>query len=455
MNEPQNSVSPGLAPASQPAMTAVERHAIRRAMFHIIPLLFLGWFFNYLDRANIGFAALQMNQELGLGPEAFGFAAGIFYFGYIVFEVPSNMLMHRFGARRWLARIMVTWGIVAVGTAFVHTPTQLYIARVLLGVVEAGFFPSVLYYLSLWFPAKHIGTAISRVYAANIIALVVGSPFSAMLMTYTHNFGGLSGWRWMMILEGAPAVLLGIIAFFYLVDRPAQARWLSTTERQWLVDEMAKSTDAAGQHGADNLRAAFKLPLVWLMGLLYFSIGVGFFGVSTWLPQVIKQMSSMSLMEIGFASALPFLFGVIAMIVNARHSDRTLERRWHLTLALALGAVGLAGSGVTSATPLLSYAFICVAAIGIVGSLSVFWTIPPTFLTGTGAAGGMALINAISGLAGFFSPWLVGVVRGHTADFTVTLYVLALSQVVAALLAATLRYPDMRRPRNSAITAQT
>lgn len=439
------STTPNAAAATDAAQSATERQAIRRATLNIVPLLFVAWFVNYLDRANIGFAALQMNQELGLGPEAFGFAAGVFYFGYIFFEVPSNMLMHRFGARRWLARIMVTWGMVSIAMAFVKTPMQLYAARMLLGVVEAGFFPSVLYYLSLWFPARHLGKAISQVYAANIVSLIIGAPLSAMLMAHFHQAGGFSGWRWMMVLEGAPAIVLGLIAFFHLVDKPAQASWLSAPQRQWLVEAMASSTRDAASHGAASARAAFAKPMVWLMGLLYFCIGVGFFGISTWLPQVIKQMTNLPLIQIGFVSAFPFLLGAVAMIANARHSDRTLERRWHLTLALILGAVGLAGSGATSASPALSYVFICIAAIGIVGSLSVFWTIPPTFLAGSGAAGGMALINAISGLAGFFAPWLVGVVRAHTADFTVTLYCLALSQVVAALLAAGLRYPNSRQ----------
>lgn len=422
--------------------TIDEKQTIKKMTWSIVPLLFAGWFVNYLDRANIGFAALQMNQELGLGPEMFGFAAGIFYLGYILFEVPSNWMMHRFGARKWLARIMVTWGLVAVGIAFVKTPTQLVVGRILLGVVEAGFFPCVLYYLASWFPAKHLGKAIGQVYSANIIALVVGFPISGLIMEVAHEVGGFSGWRWMMLLEGAPAVLLGVIAFFHIVDKPADARGLSDGERNWLVQTLETERASAEDVGTSSFKKALATPMVYFLGLTYFFMGVGFFGVSTWLPQVIKQMTSMSVIQIGLVGAIPFLFGAIAMILNGKHSDRTSERRWHLAVPLALGALGLAASGLTSSMPLVSFIFICVAAAGIIGSFSVFWTLPPTFLAGAGAAGGMALINAISGFAGFFAPWLVGVIRGHTPDFTMTLYMLAAAVVVAAMLAAFLPYPS-------------
>lgn len=434
----------GTASAGVVRESTVERETISQITWRLVPLIFAGWFVNYLDRANIGFAALQMNQELGMGPEMFGFAAGIFYLGYIGFEVPSNMMMHRFGARAWLARIMFTWGLVSAGTAFVQTPQQLYMARLLLGVVEAGFFPSVLYYLSLWFPKQHLGRAISQVYSANIVSLIIGGPLSALLISRFHEAGGFSGWRWMMVIEGVPAVALGVIAWFVLVNKPADARWLTTEQRDWLVGTMERERSEAAQTGTASFRKAMLAPMVWLMGLLYFCIGIGFFGISTWLPQVIKQMSQLSIIEIGFLSAIPFVLGAAAMLCNARHSDRTMERRWHLTVALVAGAVGLVGGGVTWGVPLVSFAFICVAAAGIVGSLSVFWTIPPTFLAGPGAAGGMALINSISGLAGFFAPWLVGVARSRSPDFSVALFCLAAGVTMAALLAALLPYATPR-----------
>lgn len=426
-----------------------ETNTIRKITWKLIPLIFIAWFVNYLDRANIGFAALQMNQELGLGPEMFGFAAGVFYLGYIGFEIPSNLMMHRVGARKWLARIMFTWGLVSVGMAFVQTPTQLYIARLLLGVVEAGFFPSVLYYLALWFPARHLGKAIGQVYSANIFSLIIGAPLSALIISHFHEVGDFSGWRWMMVIEGVPAVVLGVIAFLYIVDRPADAKWLSKTEKAWLITTMASESRAAEQLGTSSFGRALRTPMVWLMGALYFFIGMGFFGVSTWLPQVIKQMSSLSIVQIGMVSAIPFIVGAAAMILNAKHSDRTMERRWHLAGSLVIGALGLVASGLSASTPLLSFVFVCIAAGGIIGSFSVFWTIPPTFLSGAGAAGGIALINAISGLAGFSAPWIVGILKARTNDFTMGLYFLAASIAVAAVLAALLPYPGSRRPEHS------
>ncbi|NML32947.1 MFS transporter [Paraburkholderia antibiotica] len=428
-------------------MVEVEQQTIKQITWKLVPILFIAWFINYLDRASIGVAALQMNHDLGLGPEAFGFAAGIFYVGYIIFEVPSNIFMHRFGARLWLARILFMWGLVLIGTAFVRTPLQLDIARVLLGSVEAGLLPAIMYYLGLWFPAKHLGKPISVVYVACIVSLIVGGPLCSFLMSRFNDTGGFLGWRWMMLLEGALGAILGVIARFYLVDRPAEASWLSNIQRKWLVGEMAKTAGEAASHGTSSIREALTKPIVWAMGLLYFCTGIAFFGISTWMPQVINQMTQLPLIEIGFVSSFPFALGAIAMIVNAKHSDRTLERRWHLAGALAIGVIGMFGSGLVSGMPGLSYAFICLATIGLTGSLGVFWTIPPTFLAGAGAAGGMALINAISSLSGLLGPWLIGVMRSRSTDVTMTLYWMAISLVLATVLAALLPYPN---PRHSA-----
>ncbi|VWC21254.1 MFS transporter [Burkholderia lata] len=421
-----------------------ERETIRRVAWKLVPFLFIAWFVNYLDRASIGVAALQMNKELGLGPEAFGFAAGIFYVGYVLFEVPSNMLMHRFGARRWLARILFMWGAVLVATAFVRTPLQLDIARFLLGSVEAGLLPAIMYYLGLWFPTKYIGKPISIVYVACIISLIVGAPLCSFLMSQFNETGSFLGWRWMMLLEGAMGAALGLVARVHLVDRPDEAKWLTHEQRAWLTGEMAKTAGDASRHGTSSARKAFSKPIVWFLGFLYFCVGIAFFGISTWMPQVINQMTKLTLMQIGWVSSFPFALGAVAMILNAKHSDRTLERRWHLTGALALGMVGMFGSGLMSKAPELSYLLICLSTIGLVGSLGVFWTIPPTFLAGAGAAGGMALINAISSLSGLVGPWLIGVVRSKTTDVTTTLYWMAISLVLAALLAALLPYPNPR-----------
>jgi ACS family tartrate transporter-like MFS transporter len=440
----ENGLSPKKETYADAETAEIERQTIKQITWKLVPILFIAWFINYLDRASIGVAALQMNQDLGLGPEAFGFAAGIFYVGYIVFEVPSNIFMHRVGARRWLARILFMWGLVLIGTAFVRTPLQLDIARVLLGSVEAGLLPAIMYYLGLWFPAKHLGKPISVVYVACIVSLIVGGPVCSFLMSRFNDTGGFLGWRWMMLLEGALGATLGVVARFYLVDRPGEASWLSNTQRKWLIGEMDKTSGEAARNGTSSTREALTKPIVWLMGLLYFCTGIAFFGISTWMPQVINQMTKLPLIQIGFVSSFPFALGAVAMIANAKHSDRTLERRWHLAGALAIGVIGMFGSGLVSGMPELSYAFICLATIGLTGSLGVFWTIPPTFLAGGGAAGGMALINAISSLSGLLGPWLIGVMRSKTTDVTMTLYWMAISLVLATVLAAVLPYPNPR-----------
>ncbi|MBK5065995.1 MFS transporter [Burkholderia sp. R-70199] len=405
-------------------------------------MLFIIWFVNYLDRVNIGFAALQMNKELALTPQMFGFAAGIFYAGYILFEIPSNMLMRRFGARTWIARIIFTWGLVSIGQAAISSPYQLYSARFLLGVAEAGFLPGVMYYLTCWFPAEYRAKAIGQVYSANTLSIVIGAPLSGIVMSMTDHVAGLSGWKWMFIAEGAPAVLLGIVAFFYLTNRPSEAKWLSASERQWLISRMDQDHKAAEKLGTSSFRVAVSRPIVWLLGVLYFSIGIGFFGVSVWLPQVIRQMSNLSLVQIGFVNAIPFLLGTIAMLLNGKHSDRTRERRWHLAIPLAIGTAGLVASAMTSTNPALSFAFVCIATTGIVGALSVFWAVPSAFLSGAGAAGGLALINTISAFSGFTAPYMIGWIRSMTPDFAIATYAMAGGIGVATLLAALLPYPD-------------
>lgn len=420
----------------------LERSTIRKLTARLIPLLFIIWFVNYLDRVNIGFSALQMNQALNLTPPMFGFAAGIFYVGYILFEIPSNMLMRRFGARRWIARIIFTWGLVSVAQAAINSPYQLYSARFLLGVAEAGFLPGVMYYLTCWFPAEYRAKAIGQVYSANTLSIVIGAPLSGLVMSMADQMAGLAGWKWMFIVEGAPAILLGIVTFFYLTDRPADASWLSDPEREWLVARMEEDRKSAERLGTASFREAMSKPIVWLLGLLYFSIGIGFFGVSVWLPQVIRQMSNLSLVQIGFVNAIPFLLGTIAMLANGKHSDRTRERRWHLVIPLGIGTIGLILSAMTSANPLLSFLFVCIATTGIVGALSVFWAVPSAFLTGAGAAGGLALINTISAFSGFAAPYLIGWIRSITPDFTISTYAMAGGIGVATLLAALLPYPD-------------
>ncbi|AYZ67960.1 MFS transporter [Burkholderia multivorans] len=417
----------------------VAADAMRKTTLRIVPLLFMLWLVNFLDRVNVSFAALDMTKAFHFTPELYGFGAGIFFIGYILFEIPSNLALQRFGARVWLTRIIVTWGIVSALQAFIFDATSFVAIRFLLGVAEAGFLPGVLYYLTRWFPAERRARAIGQVMSANMIAVVVGAPLSAAIMSIDHA-AGLAGWQWMFIVEAVPAVALGVVTYCFLSDEPQQATWLSAPERAWLVDAMQRDRAAAASIGTERFGDALREPIVWLLGLLYLMVGVGFFGITLWLPQIVRQIAEMSTMRVGLFSAVPFLLGAVAMVVNGRHSDRTLERRWHLALPLAIGSLGLAASAVAPSA-VAAMACVCVAMLGIGASLSVFWSIPSSFLTGRAAAGGLALVNMISGLSGFVGPYVIGWIRGHSPDFANALFFMAGSVAIAALLAAVLPFP--------------
>jgi MFS transporter, ACS family, tartrate transporter len=413
---------------------------MRKVTLRIVPLLFVLWLVNFLDRVNVSFAALDMTRAFHFTPEVYGFGAGIFFIGYILFEIPSNLALQRFGARVWLTRIIVTWGLVSGLQAFIFNETSFIAIRFLLGVAEAGFLPGVLYYLTRWFPTEQRARAIGQVMSANMIAVVIGAPLSAFVMSLNH-VGGLAGWQWVFILEAVPAVALGGFTYFFLAGEPSNAKWLDKNERDWLLTTMAHDQARAASVGTEKFGVALRQPIVWLLGLLYLLVGVGFFGITLWLPQIIKQISGMSTVTVGMLSAVPFLLGAIAMILNGRHSDRSLERRWHLSFPLAIGSIGLAASalGHSAYTEL---AWVCIALIGIGASLSVFWSIPSSFLTGRAAAGGLALVNVISGFSGFLGPYAIGWIRGHSPDFSNALFFMAGSVAIAAILAATLPFPD-------------
>jgi MFS transporter, ACS family, tartrate transporter len=416
---------------------------MRKVTLRIVPLLFVLWLVNFLDRVNISFAALDLTKAFHFTPEIYGFGAGIFFIGYILFEIPSNLALQRFGARVWLTRIIVTWGIVSGLQAFIFNGASFIAIRFLLGVAEAGFLPGVLYYLTRWFPSEQRARAIGQVMSANMVAVVIGAPLSAVVMSM-NNVVGLAGWQWVFILEAFPAVALGVLTFFFLAGEPANARWLSNSERDWLLVTMKRDHAQAASMGTEKLGVALREPIVWLLGFLYLLVGIGFFGITLWLPQIIKQISGMSTIRVGVLSALPFLLGAFAMIFNGRHSDRTLERRWHLSIPLAIGSVGLAASALGhSANEEL--AWVCVALVGIGASLSVFWSIPSSFLTGRAAAGGLALVNVISGFSGFLGPYAIGWIRGHSPDFSNALFFMAGSVAAAAVLAAILPFPGVRQ----------
>ncbi|MFE6957258.1 MFS transporter [Streptomyces sp. NPDC057696] len=434
-------------------IVVVEDSVYAKVGRRIIPLLFALWLVNFLDRTNVDFAALQMNEELHLSPAVYGFGAGAFFFGYLALEVPANMLLLRYGARRWIARIAITWGLVSMAQALVVDATSFVAVRVALGFAEAGFLPAMLYYLTLWFPAERRAKAIGQAMSANVIAVVVGAPLSGLLLTYVDGAVGLRGWQWLFVVEGALAVVLGFVTLRCMTERPAEARWLAKEERSWLVARMAEDTAAAGAQGNHSLKDALRLPIVYLLGALYFCWGIGFYGVVLWAPQLVAQLSGGSMLQTSLLTAVPFGFGAAAAILNGRHSDRTGERRWHVTIPLRTAAVGLT-SGSMMPGAAAGFAALCVTVIGVSAGLGVFWSVPSQFLVGRAAAGGLALINTISSFSGFCGPYLVGFVRGSTGSFTAAMVVMGASTAVSAVLAIVLlrgmRPPGAKNPVDAA-----
>jgi MFS transporter, ACS family, tartrate transporter len=396
--------------------------ALRKVAWRLIPFMTLLYFVAFLDRVNIGFAALTMNADLGLAPEMFGFASGIFFFGYVLFEVPSNMIMERVGARLWIARIMISWGLLSAGTAFVGTPHQLYWLRFLLGVAEAGFFPGMILYLTYWFPASWRARILSTFMIALPISSAIGSPVSTSILSLDAY--GLRGWQWMFLLEGIPAVACGFIVLLFLRDGPSKAAWLTSEEKNWLQGELAHESAAQGAIVHSTLAAMGNLR-VWGFGLIYFGMLVGMYGFGFWLPQILKGLGNLSNVEVGLAAALPYTVAAFTMYLWGRHSDRTGERTWHIALPAFVAAVGLVLSAYWGDTPVLALAALCLSAIGCYAALPVFWTLPTSMLAGAAAAAGIALVNSIGNLGGFFGPTIVGIVAGRTGSYGAALSTLA------------------------------
>jgi ACS family tartrate transporter-like MFS transporter len=423
------------APPTSGDPAAVAR-ALAKASRRLIPFMFVLYVVAYLDRINVGFAALQMRQDLGLDEAVYGLGAGIFFVGYFLFELPSNLILARVGARLWIARIMVTWGLVSSAMMFVRGPASFYALRFLLGVAEAGFFPGMILYLTYWFPPLERARAVARFMTATAIAGVVGGPVSGALLGL-DGVAGLRGWEWLFLLEGLPAVGLGLVVLVYLPDGPAGASWLTPAERRALAACLA-AEEGARRHHATTLRGALLHGRVWLLGLLYFVLVNGVYGVSLWLPQIVKGLSGAPDLVVGIASALPYLFAALGMVAVGAHSDRTGERRWHVAGAAALGAAGLAVAACIEA-PLVALGALSLAALGIWSALGPFWALPTAILRGTAAAAGIALVNSIGNLGGFAGPYLIGLVKEATGSFAGGLLVLAGGLVAAGALALGLR----------------
>ena len=411
----------------------IAQQTIKKLSIRIIPYIFILYIVAYLDRVNIGFAALNMSEDLSLTSSALGLLAGIFFLGYFLFEVPSNVLLNRVGANKWLARIMVSWGIVVIMAGWAQSVSQLYILRFLLGVAEAGFFPGVILYLTFWFPAKIQGRIFALFITAMPVSNIIGAPLSMWILDNIH-WAGMESWRWMFILEGIPAVILGIVTYFYLTDRPENAKWLTKEERDWLVAEKKQETALKVGAKNHNMVDAFKNTKVWRLAFIYFTLSTGMYGISFWMPSIIKGLSSsLSNTEIGLVMMVPFIFGAFAMVLWGRRSDRLRERLYHTALPPLLGAAGLIGCGLTN-DPILSIVFMSLTAIGILSFTGPFWSMPALFLSGSAAAAGIAFINSLGNLGGFLGPYSLGFIKDITGNDQLGLFFLGLMLIISSML---------------------
>ena len=403
----------------------------RRVSWRLMPFLFLCFVAAYLDRVNVGFAKLQMLGDLRFSDTVYGIGAGIFFIGYFLFEVPSNLLMTRTGARIWIARIMISWGLISSALMFVDSVASFYVLRFLLGAAEAGFFPGIILYLTYWYPAHRRARMVALFMSGVAVAGVVGGPLSGWIMKTFAGLYGLRGWQWLFLLEGLPSVLIGVWTLFYLDDGIRQARWLNEDEKQQL--EQAIVEDRKQQHSMP-LAQLFRSGKVWLLALVYFLCVMGLYGVSFWLPQLIKNSGVTDVFDIGLLSAIPYGVAAVVMVLAARHSDRSGERRWHTAVAALAGALGLVAATLYSDNTVIALAALSVATAGILSTFPIFWSLPTALLGGTAAAAGIAMINSIGNLAGFVSPYLVGAIRDATHSTASGIYLLAASLLAGAVL---------------------
>ncbi len=415
------------------AEAVVEKVLVRKVTWRLIPFLFLLYVIAYLDRSNVGFAKLGMKNLAWFNEGVYGFGAGIFFFGYFLFEVPSNLLLERFGARKWIARIMFTWGAIAMAMMFVRSVPTFYGMRFLLGLAEAGFFPGVILYMTYWFTARERAQIVALFMTANAVCFIFGGPISGWILDQSKSLGGLAGWQWLFLLEGFPAILLGFVVLFYLPDNPAKAVWLSPQERDWIIARY-KAEQNKISSGHTSLRDALVNPYVWLFCGLYFTLVVGMYGLSLWMPTIIKEFSNLNGFQTGLLSSVPFLVSGTCMVINGWHSDKTHERRLHITIPAIIGACGLLMIA-HYPQPWIKLLGLAIAAAGMWSTLGPFWSLPTSILAGTAAAGGIAFINSVGNLGGFLGPFMVGAIKDRTHEVTYGLVFLACSVFIGAGLA--------------------
>jgi D-galactonate transporter len=401
----------------------------------ILPILLFAYIIAYIDRVNVSFAKLQMLGDLKFTESVYGLGAGIFFLGYFLFEVPSNIILHKVGARVWICRVLVTWGIISGCTALVRTPGEFYTMRLLLGIAEAGFFPGMILYITYWFPSHRRTKMVAILLTGNPVAGIVGGPISGYIMRFLAGSHGVAGWQWLFILEAIPAIILGIVILFVFDDRVVNAKWLSPEEKAIVAAEIDEEASAKPHQ---SILSVFTSPRVWLMGAIYFGIEMGSYAIGFWLPTIIRETGVKDSFQIGLRTIVPYSLALIFMILVGRNSDRTRERRWHLVVPCVIAAIGFALCTQGSHSAVLAMLGMNMAVVGVVTSVPMFWALPTSFLGGAAAAAGIALVNCTGNLGGFFSPTIIGVLKTHTGTLNSGLLLIAACMLASAILILTL-----------------
>ena len=425
--------------ASYPVIPSISRETktVQKMQIRLLPYLFLLYVIAYLDRINIGFAALTMNRELGISSQQFGFLVGVFFFGYCLFEIPSNLMLHKLGARVWVARILITWGIVAALTGLVRSVSQLYVARFLLGVAEAGYFPGIVLYLTYWFRQREQAQAIALFLTGLPVTSILGAPLSGLILDHVHWFG-ISSWRWLLVLQAIPAVACGVLTYFLLPNRPAEAKFLSQDEKRWITEELYQQEQQKERIQKISGTKALTNGRVWHLACIGFTLNIGMYSLSFWTPQFIQSLSSRySNTTIGLLVMIPYLAGLLAMVVVSRSSDRTLERKYHAAIPATIAAIALVALGRAHST-FLSTFLLCFACVGIYSVYGPYWSLPSEFLTGFAAASGIGLISSVANLGGFAGPYAVGMVSQKTGKLYAGLALTGVSLFLCAALTSLL-----------------
>jgi MFS family permease len=424
---PSSPTAPNVPAAKDPLYSKIARR--------ILPILLLAYIIAYIDRVNVGFAKLQMLSDLKFSESVYGLGAGIFFLGYFLFEVPSNLILHKVGARVWICRVLITWGIISGCTALVHTPAQFYTMRLLLGIAESGFFPGMILYITYWFPSHRRAAIVALLLTGMPIAGIFGGPISGAIMRFFAGHHGIAGWQWLFLLEAIPAILLGIVVLYSFDDRVLHAKWLTPEEKATVAAEIDEEATAKTHV---TILSVFTSPRILLMSAIYFGIEMGSYAIGFWLPTIIRETGVTDPFQIGLRTMVPYSLALVFMVLTGRHSDRTRERRWHLAGPCILAATGFVLCTQGASSPALAAIGMNLAVVGVVTSVPMFWALPTSFLGGAAAAAGIALVNCTGNLGGFFSPLFIGILKTHTGTLNSGLLLIAACMLASAMLILTL-----------------